>query len=146
MLRGNAPAKIDDKGRLKVPTAFRTLIQEKHGSQLYVTSIEGHSVLLFPKPVWLEIEAKIAEAPQSHPSVKKYKLRTSFYGSDAEMDIQGRVLIPQLLRDSAQMSGEVAVLGQNTFLEVWNNDRVQGDLKGNPFTDDDALALAGFGI
>ena len=146
MLRGNAPAKIDDKGRLKVPTAFRALMQEKYGHELFVTSVEGHSVLIYPKPVWLEIEAQLAKAPQSHPSVRKYKERTSFYGADAEMDNQGRVLIHPLLRDSAQMAGDVDVLGQQTFVEVWNHDRFLARLHGDPFTDDDARALAEFGL
>ncbi len=146
VLRGNAPAKIDDKGRLKVPTAFRQLIQDKHGSELYVTSLDGHSVLLYPMPVWLEIEGQVAKAPQQHPAVKKFKKHTSFYGAPAEMDTQGRVLIQPILRESAQMTGDVDVLGQQAFLEVWNHDRFLASLHGDPFTDDDARALAEFGI
>jgi MraZ protein len=146
VLRGNAPAKIDDKGRLKVPTAFRQLIHDKHGSDLYITSVEGTSVLIYPMPVWLEIESLIAKAPQQHPSVKKFLKHTSFYGATAEMDPQGRVLIHPLLRESAQMVGEVDVLGQQNYLEVWNHDRFLASLHGDPFTDEDARALAEFGI
>jgi MraZ protein len=146
VLRGNAPAKIDDKGRLKVPTAFRALIHEKHGDELYVTSLQGTSVLIYPLPVWLEIEEQLAKAPQSHPAVKKFKKHTSYYGAVAEMDSQGRVSIQPLLRDSAQMTGDVAVLGQQTYLEVWNNDKFRADLHGDPFTDDDGRALAEFGL
>lgn len=146
MLRGNSPAKIDDKGRLKVPNAFRALIQEKHGRGLYVTSLEGTSVLIYPMPVWLEIEGQIAKAPQSHPAVRKFKKHTSFYGAEAEMDTQGRVVIHPLLRERAQMNGDVDVLGQQSFLEVWNHDRFLASLHGDPFTDDDARALAEFGI
>ena len=61
MLRGNAPARIDDKGRLKVPTAFRAVIQEEHGRELFVTSLTGESVRIYPMPVWLEIEQKLAQ-------------------------------------------------------------------------------------
>lgn len=146
MLRGNAPAKIDDKGRLKVPTAFRQLVHDKHGSDLYVTSVEGTSVLIYPMPVWLEVEGLIAKAPQQHPAIKKFLKHTSFYGAQAEMDSQGRVLIHPLLRESAQMVGEVDVLGQQTYLEVWNHDRFLASLHRDPFTDEDARALAEFGI
>ena len=58
MLRGNAPAKIDDRGRLKVPSAFRAVIQQEHGRDLFVTSLTGDSVRIYPMPVWLEIEER----------------------------------------------------------------------------------------
>lgn len=144
MLRGNTPARIDDKGRLKVPTNFRSLIEEAHGNDLYVTSIEGTSVLIYPKPVWLDIEKQIAEDDTSllHPSVQKFLERTSFFGAEAEMDSQGRVLIHPLLRETAEMAGEVAVLGQQTFLQVWNHDRFRSKLASEPYTNEDARALA----
>lgn len=146
MLRGNAPAKIDDRGRLKVPSAFRAAIQKDHGRDLFVTSLTGDSVRIYPMPVWLEIESRIAQMPSTHPARMKFLDRVNFYGQVAELDPQGRVLIQQRLRDSAQMTGEVDVLGQQNFLEVWNHERFLAKLTRDPFTDDDATALAGFGI
>ncbi len=146
MLRGNAPAKIDDKGRLKVPNAFRAVIQEEHGRELFVTSLTGESVRLYPMPIWLEIERKLAEMPSTHPARARFLDRVNFYGQVSELDPQGRVLIQSLLRDSAQMTGEVDVLGQQNFLEVWNHERFLVRLHGDPFTDEDARALADFGI
>jgi MraZ protein len=145
VLRGNAPAKIDDRGRLKVPTTFRTLMQE-HGRELYVTSITGDSVRIYPMPVWLEVESRLAQMPSAHPARTKFLDRVNFYGQVAELDPQGRVLIHQRLRDSAQMAGEVDVLGQQNFLEVWNHERFVAKLSRDPFTDDDAKALAEFGL
>lgn len=146
MLRGNAPAKIDDRGRLKVPSAFRTVIQKEHGRDLFVTSLSGDSVRIYPMPVWLEIEGRIAQMPSTHPARMKLLDRVNFFGQVTELDPQGRVLIQQRLRDSAQMTGEVDVLGQQNFLEVWNHDRFIAKLASDPFTDDDAKALADFGI
>ena len=146
MLRGNAPAKIDDRGRLKVPSAFRAVIQQEHGRDLFVTSLTGDSVRIYPMPVWLEIEGRIAQMPSTHPARMKLLDRVNFYGQVSELDPQGRVLIQPRLRDSAQMSGEVDVLGQQNYLEVWNHDRFIARLASDPFTDDDAKALADFGI
>ena len=146
MLRGNAPAKIDEKGRLKVPNAFRAVIQEEHGRDLYVTSVTGESVQLYPMAVWLQIEQKLAQMPSKHPARVKFLDRVNFYGQPTEFDPQGRVLIPALLRESAQMTGEVDVLGQHDFLEVWNHERFIARLHRDPFTDEDARALASFGI
>lgn len=146
MLRGNAPAKIDDKGRLKVPNGFRAGIQEAHGRDLFVTSLTGESVRIYPMPVWMEIEAKLAQMPSTHPSRMRFLDRINFFGQVTELDPQGRVLIPPRLRDSAQMTGEVDVLGQQSYLEVWNHDRFLARLHRDPFTDEDARALADFGI
>jgi len=146
VLRGNAPAKIDDRGRLKVPSAFRAVIQEEHGRELFVTSLGGDSVRIYPMPVWVEVERRLAQMPSTHPARMKFLDRVNFYGQVAELDPQGRVLIQQRLRDSAQMTGDVDVLGQQFFLEVWNHERFLAKLASDPFTDGDAKALADFGI
>ena len=72
MLRGNSPARIDDKGRLKVPNGFRVAIQDTHGRELFVTSLTGESVRLYPMPVWLEIEQRLAQMPSTHPARQKF--------------------------------------------------------------------------
>jgi MraZ protein len=146
VLRGNAPAKIDDRGRLKVPATFRALIQQEYGREVFVTSLDGESVLIYPLPVWLELEGRVAKAPSTLPARVKFLQRANFFGQDAEIDPQGRVLIQQRLRDSAQMTGDVDVLGQQTFLQVWNHDRLLAKLTREPLTDDDLKALADLGI
>jgi MraZ protein len=146
VLRGNSPAKIDDKGRLKIPNAFRAVIQEEHGREVFVTSLTGDSVRIYPMPVWLEIERKLSQAPSTHPARLKFLDRVNFYGQVAEFDPQGRVLIQPRVRESALMTGEVDVLGKYDFLEVWNHDRFLAKLVREPFSDDDARALADYGI
>jgi len=146
VLRGNSPAKIDDKGRLKIPNAFRAVIQQEHGREVFVTSLSGDSVRIYPMPVWLDIERRLAQAPSTHPARLKFLDRVNFYGQVAEFDVQGRVLIQPRVRESALMTGEVDVLGKFDFLEVWNHDRFLTKLIREPFTDDDARALADYGI
>ena len=146
MLRGNFYAKIDDKGRLKIPTAFRALIAEKYGESLYVTSVTGGSVRIYPMPVWVGIEEKLAQVPSTHPSRLRFFDRVNYFGQPAEFDKQGRVSIHGRLRESAQMLGAVDVFGQYAHLEVWNHERFVRRLDQEPFTDDDARALADFGI
>ena len=146
MLRGNAPAKIDDRGRLKVPSAFRAVIQQEYGRELFVTSLSGESVRIYPMPVWLEVEQRVAKMPSTLPARMKFLDRVNFFGAIAELDEQGRVLIQPRLRESAQMTGEVDVLGQQTFLDVWNHERFIARLSRDPFTDEDGKALADFGI
>ena len=146
MFRGNAPARIDDKGRLKVPNAFRTLLESKYGRELFLTSLTGEYVRIYPMPVWLEVESRLAAMPSTHPSRLRYLDRINYFGQAAELDVQGRAIIPIRLRESATMSGDVDVLGQYNYLDVWNHDRFLTKLQRDAFTDDDARALAEFGI
>ena len=146
VLRGNFPAKIDDKNRLKVPTAFRTFIEQQYGRELFVTSLSGHSVRIYPMPVWVEIERKLSEMASLEPSRARFLDRVNYFGQVGELDGQGRVLIQPRLREAAEMTGEVDVLGHINYLEVWNHERFVEKLQREPFSDDDARALAKYGI
>ena len=146
MFRGNAPARIDDKGRLKVPTAFRNLLESKYGRELFLTSLTGEYVRVYPMPVWLEKEQKLSEVPSTNPPKLRYLDRVNYFGQVSELDTQGRVLIPVRLREAATMSGDVDVLGLYNYLDVWNHDRLLTKMQREPYTDDDARALSEFGI
>jgi len=146
VLRGNYAAKIDDKARLKIPNAFRALIEKTHGGELFVTSLTGDSVRIYPMPVWLALEERLARAPSTLPARNKFLDRVSYFGQAAEIDTQGRVVIHQRLRESSGMAGEVDVLGAGDRLDVWNHDRLVAKMLSDPYTDDDARALSEFGI
>ena len=146
MFRGNAPARIDDKGRLKVPNAFRSLLESKYGRELFLTSLSGEYVRIYPMPVWVELEQKLGAMPSTHPARLRFLDRVNYFGQVAELDAQGRVIIPVRLRDAATMAGDVDVLGQFNWLDVWNHDRFLAKLQREPYSDDDARALSEFGI
>jgi len=137
---------MDDKGRLKVPNVFRSLIESKYGREVFVTSLTGEYVRLYPMPVWLEKEEKLGQMPSTHPSRLRFLDRINFFGQIAELDAQGRVLIPARLRETATMSGDVDVLGLYNYLDVWNHDRFLTKLQREAYTDEDARALSEFGV
>ena len=146
MFRGHEQARIDDKGRLKVPNVFRSLLETKYGRELFLTSLTGDYVRLYPMPVWLDIEAKLGAMPSTHPSRLRFLDRVNFFGQVAELDTQGRVLVPARLRETAAIAGDVDVLGQFNYLDTWNHDRLVTKLQRDAYTDDDAKALSEFGI
>ena len=139
-LRGNCPAKVDEKGRLKVPAVFLEELKE-YGTQFYITSVNGESARIYPMKVWAELEDKLAKQPASNQAKRKFLLRTSYFGQTVELDGQGRLLLPAVLRESAAMRGEVDVFGALDYLEVMNHTRVLDDLKNQPFTDEDWTSL-----
>jgi MraZ protein len=137
---------VDGKGRLKIPTAFKTFIDENYGPDFYITSLDGQSVRVYPFNVWRDVEEKLKAVPSMNKAKKKFLDRTNYYGQMAKMDSQGRVLIPSMLRESAAMRGEVAVLGYLDRLDVWNGDRYREYLDRETFTDEDMQGLSDLGI
>ena len=146
MFRGNHPTRVDDKGRLKVPAEFKRVIDEKYGQQFYITSLDGRSAQVYPFEEWERIEQKLASLSTFNPTKKKFLDRVNYYGQAVEMDGQGRLLIPQLLRDSAQIRGEVAVLGNLTYLVIRNLEMFRKEIEETSFTPEDENTLNELGI
>jgi MraZ protein len=144
-LRGNCRAKVDEKGRLKIPAVFLESLKE-YGTQFYITSTAGESARIYPMKVWSAIEDKLEKVPSQNRAKRKFLLRTSYFGQTVEMDGQGRVLLPPVLRETAQMKAEVDVFGSLDHLEVFNHVRVLDDLKNAPYTEDDDKDLNDLGI
>lgn len=145
MLRGNYPAKVDEKGRVKIPAAFLEDLRE-HGNKFYVTSENGDYVRVYPMKIWNEIEEKLARLSSHNRTKQKFLTRTNYYGQVVELDAQGRILVPSILRESAQMRGDVDVLGNLTYLQIWNHTRFLDNLKASPITDEDEKTLDDLGI
>jgi transcriptional regulator MraZ len=145
MFRGNHPTRVDDKGRLKVPAEFKRVIDDKYSTQFYITSLDGKSAQIYPFEEWERIEQKLAGLSTFNPTKKRFLTRTNYWGQVAEMDNQGRLLLPQLLRDSAQLKGEVAVMGYLNRLEVQSMEGVRQEVE-EAFTAEDEKNLDDLGI
>ncbi len=142
MFRGNHPAKVDEKGRLKLPAAFKQLLDAQHVTQFYITSVDGQSAQIWPLPEWEKLEGKLAEFSTMDDAVQKYLNLTSYYGQQVETDNQARVLLPQILRGTAKLDAEVAVMGKIDHLEVHNLALFEESLPANAMTAEDRKAVA----
>ena len=142
MFRGNHPAKVDEKGRLKLPSAFKQLVDAANVTKFYVTSTDGKSAEIWPLPEWEKREEKLAESSDMDDAVKKYLNLTSYYGQQVEMDNQARILLPQILRNSAQLDAEVTVFGMRVYVEVHNREIFERNMAANAMTADDRKAMA----
>lgn len=144
MLRGNYNATVDDKGRLKIPSDFRRRIEEKYGSEVFITSLNGENIWLYPLSEWESIEQRLAVLPAMDKAKRAFLDRTNYFGQQTNIDAQGRVLIPAILRRSAEILDEVSILGKLHFLEIWDAEKFQTYLRNNPFTEEHEAALARF--
>jgi MraZ protein len=145
MLRGSYLATVDEKGRVKIPADFLEPLR-KAGKKFYVTSASGDHVRIYPLKEWERIEDVLAKKSSYDAVKRKFLERANYYGQVVEVDGQGRLLIPPLLRESAEMKGEVDVQGVLRHLEVWNHARFVERLKSNPITAEDEKAFGDLGI
>jgi len=145
MFRGNCPTRVDEKGRLKVPADFKRVIEEKYGTQFYITSVDGKVAQIYPFEEWERIEQKLAGLSNYNPTKKKFLTLTNYWGQVVEMDHQGRLLLPQLLRESGQLKGDVAVMGFLNRLEVRSIEDVRKEVEQG-FTPEDEKNLDDLGI
>ena len=146
MFRGSSIAKIDSKGRFKMPSDFRRVLEESWGPDCFLTSVQGDVGLFYPLPVWEGIEGRLLDLPANDRSRQRYLQRVSYFGQQSCLDAQGRLVIAPVLREAADLNGEVVVCGSADHLQIWNRDRFLSKLDAEPFTDDDFADLAEKGI
>jgi MraZ protein len=153
VFRGNNLTRVDDRNRLKLPAEFKRLVDELCGPspKFFITSTDGKRAQLFPIKEWELREKTLATLAPSHPARIKFQKLTAYYGSEAEMDNQGRLLLPAPIRDEAKLTGEVVVLGmagaiEPGFLEVANHELFKAEMKADPLTQEDLAALAALGL
>ena len=146
MLRGSYTARVDEKGRMKIPAAFLQVLREKYSGNFFVTSHNGQFVRIYPLEEWNVVEERLAQVSSTSRAKKKFLNLVNYYGQVVSLDKQGRLLIPVLLRDSASMRGEVTVLGTLTYLDVWNRQRFLEDLRRNPLNQEDEKILDDLGV
>jgi len=142
MFRGNHPAKVDEKGRLKVPSAFKQLLDEANVTQFYITSTNGKSAQVWPLPEWEKQEKLLAEYSTMDDAVEKYLHLTSYYGQQVEIDSQARILLPQILREKARLNAEVSVLGKLIYLDVQNEKDFEQGLPEYEMTAEERKSVA----
>ncbi|MGA2990711.1 MAG: division/cell wall cluster transcriptional repressor MraZ [Candidatus Korobacteraceae bacterium] len=144
MFRGSHITRVDEKGRLKIPADFKREI--KFEAKFYITSTDGKIAQLYPLEVWERKEEKIAAQPSMHPSVRKFLDITSYYGQVVEIDAQGRLLLPTLLREKAGLTGDVSVVGKLDRMDARLAEEYRKQVEENPITPEDEDALAQLGI
>lgn len=146
VLMGHSPAKVDEKGRLKIPAGFRKLIEEKYGNDCFITSTDGDKALIYPMPVWYDFQGRLAKVPSTSVAKTKLLERVNYFGQTGTIDAQGRVLVPAVLRNVAGIAEDVVVIGNSDHLIVWNEERIQKRLADAPLSNEDWKELELHGV
>lgn len=138
--RGHAEARLDSKGRLKMPAVFRKILENTYGASLFVTALTDDYLQIYPLQVWEEIEAKVNRLGAMNPLRRKFMTRANRCGSEVEMDNQGRILLKPSQRQLLGLQDDIVLIGCTDHLELWQAGESQaGD--GDAFSLEDFSAL-----
>lgn len=122
MFRGVNSINLDPKGRVAIPTRYRSELQESCEGQLVLTVDRDKCLLLYPLPEWEVIERKLVSLPALNPQARRLQRLLIGHATECEMDAQGRVLVSEPLRKFAGLDKRVVLIGQGNKFEVWDED------------------------
>lgn len=125
MFRGRYFHTIDDKGRLSIPSKFREVMGEKYGDKLIITSFDS-CLVVYPLQEWDKFEQKALGLTMLQKEVREFMRLFISSASECNLDRNGRVLIPQPLREFAQIDKEVVIIGVLNKFEIWSKDGWEG--------------------
>jgi MraZ protein len=117
--RGRSAARIDAKGRLRISTKFREVLQKHYTDALFVSRM-GECLVAYPPEKWDEIETKAMNLSEIHPDHRSFVRRFISGVEQCEFDSQGRILIPPMLREDARLNQEVVMVGMLSCFEIWD--------------------------
>jgi MraZ protein len=123
VFRGPNEVKIDQKGRIVIPSHYRERLYSNNQAIVVLTiDTEAHCLLIYPLLEWEQIEEKLAMLPSFKPAARRIQRLLLGHATDVEMDSQGRILIPMLLREYAKLStkGQAILVGQGKKFELWD--------------------------
>ena len=118
--RGINNLNIDAKGRMAMPSRYRERLLESCGGRLVVTVDRDHCLLVYPLPEWEIIEAKLVELPSLNREARLLQRLLIGHATECEMDGQGRILLPAMLRDFAVLDKKIVIIGQGKKFEIWD--------------------------
>lgn len=122
MLLGYNSINLDTKGRLAIPTRYRQALQDFCEGELVLTVNRDKCLALYPMPAWKIIQEKLRKAPALNKKVKMLQRLVFGHATPCVMDSQGRVMLPDILREHAELNKRVVLVGQLTMFEIWDFD------------------------
>ena len=120
MFRGVNNVTLDAKGRLSIPTRYRARLKDSCDAQMVMTVDRERCLLLYPLPVWEEIESALVKLPSLNKQAQRLKRLLIGHATECELDGQGRVLVSPPLREFAGLEKKVVMIGQGNKFEIWD--------------------------
>lgn len=122
MFMGEYNHTIDAKGRLIVPSKFR----EALGDTFVVTKGLDGCLFVYDNEEWQAFEEKLKSLPITNKEARQFARFFLAGAAEVEVDKQGRILVPNILREFAQISKDVVLIGVASRIEIWSKERFEG--------------------
>ncbi|MGZ3494344.1 MAG: division/cell wall cluster transcriptional repressor MraZ [Thermodesulfobacteriota bacterium] len=128
MFRGRYEYAIDSKGRISIPSKFKEILNQEYDNRLVITNYD-HCLVAYPFQEWSLIEEKVKNLPALSKDARAFFRFFYSSGIDCEIDKHGRLLIPQSLRDYANLQKDVVLVGSGKKIEIWNKERWEEEFR-----------------
>ena len=128
MFRGRYEYAIDSKGRISIPSKFKEILSQEYDDRLVITNYD-HCLVAFPYQEWALMEEKVKNLPALDKDARAFFRFFYSSGIDCEIDKHGRLLIPQSLRDYANLQKDVVLVGSGKKIEIWNKERWEEEFR-----------------
>ncbi|MFH1729472.1 MAG: division/cell wall cluster transcriptional repressor MraZ [Pseudomonadota bacterium] len=145
MFKGRYEHSIDSKGRISIPSKFRDVLDERFSEHLVITNHFDPCLVAYPLQAWRDLERKVAEMPQFDKRVTYLKRFFISGAVECPIDKSGRILLPQNLREYADLSKDVVLMGQVRTIEIWAKEKWSEEFEKLK-TSFNAEALSDFGL
>lgn len=123
MFRGANAINLDAKGRMALPSKYRELLQERSEGKMVLTiDTEDPCLLLYPLEDWAVIEQKVNQLPSFNKAARRIQRLLVGHATEVELDAQGRIVVPPVLRDYAKLEKKSMLIGQGNKFELWSED------------------------
>ena len=122
MFRGRFEHTIDGKGRISIPSKFREILSKKYEDRVVVTNFD-HCLVAFPEEEWSMLEQKAGSFSLMRKETSAFFRFFYSSASDCVIDKQGRLLIPQTLREYANLQKDVVLVGEGKRIEIFAKER-----------------------
>ena len=136
MFRGASSINLDAKGRIAIPAKYRDRLRESCDGQIIVTiDLEQPCLTLFPLPHWEQLERQLQGLSNTNPVHQSIKRLLLGHASECDLDKNGRVLLPSVLRDHAEFDKHLMLAGMGNTFQIWDeskwNDRIRQDMEAH---------------
>lgn len=125
MFRGASKVTLDAKGRMAIPTRHRASINDGCEGHLVLTVDPSHCLLVYPLPVWEELERRLVKLPALKPKARRVQRMLLGYATEVDVDAQGRILVSKELREFAGISRNAMLMGQGNKFELWDEEKLK---------------------
>jgi len=152
LFRGLQTGRVDEKGRLKFSALVKQQLDTQYeDSRLFITSLDGEKVKVFPIKEWETVEARLSQKSTEGKDVDgevkdKILFHANRYGAEESLDNQGRILVPAVLRETAGMRGEVKMVWQNNHILILSAKNFDEAVVEKRLTSEDLKHAANLGV